>query len=49
MEDILDVYQRPYDALHPVVCLDETRKQQIQETRLPLPMEAGQPQKQDYE
>lgn len=49
MEDILDVYQRPYDVLHPVVCLDETSRQQVRETRLPPPVEAGQPQKYDYE
>lgn len=49
MEDILDVYQRPYDVSCPVVGLDETSKQQVQETRLPLAMEAGQPQKYDYE
>jgi len=34
MEDILDVYQRPYDPLMPVVCLDETNKQLIKETRI---------------
>lgn len=35
MEDILDVYQRPYDELRPVVCIDETNKQLIKETRIP--------------
>jgi hypothetical protein len=47
MEDILDVYQRPYDALNPVVCIDETNKQLIQETRIPCA--PGEPEKVDYE
>jgi hypothetical protein len=47
MENVLDVYQRPYDPLLPVVCIDETNKQLIEETRIPcLP---GQPEKIDYE
>ncbi len=33
MEDVLDVYQRPYDPAHPVVCLDEARRQLTSETR----------------
>ena len=36
MEDVLEVYQRPYDPLNPVVCIDETNKQLIRETRIPL-------------
>jgi hypothetical protein len=35
MEDVLAVYQRPYDPLNPVVCIDETNKQLIKETRIP--------------
>ena len=35
MEDVLEVYQRPYDPLLPVVCIDETNKQLIEETREP--------------
>ena len=35
MEDVLEVYQRPYDPLIPVVCIDETNKQLIKETRIP--------------
>ncbi len=35
MEDVLEVYQRPYDPLRPVVCIDETNKQLIKETRIP--------------
>ena len=41
MEDILEVYQRPYDPLAPVVCIDETNKQLIKETRIPC--ECGSP------
>ncbi len=35
MEDVLEVYQRPYDPLRPVVCVDETNKQLIKENRIP--------------
>ena len=49
MEDVLEVYTRPYDPTHPVVCLDETSKQLVAETRTPLPVEPGQPQRVDYE
>lgn len=45
MEDVLDVYQRPYDPLCPVVCIDETSKQLIKETRIPCG--PGQPEKVD--
>ena len=37
MEDVLDVYKRPYDPKRPNVCLDETSKQLIGETRIPVP------------
>nr|WP_156934177.1 IS630 family transposase [Paenibacillus zanthoxyli] len=49
MEDVLDVYQRPYDPLRPVVCLDETNRQLIQETRSSLEPKPGQPKRIDYE
>ena len=49
MEDVLEVYQRPYDPLRPQVCLDETSKQLIKETRTPLPPEPGRPHRIDYE
>ena len=49
MEDVLDVYTRPYDPTHPVVCLDETNKQLVAETRTPLPTEPSQPTRVDYE
>jgi hypothetical protein len=49
MEIILDLYERAYDPKHPVVCFDETSKQLIEETRLPLPAKPGQIQRYDYE
>jgi hypothetical protein len=49
MEDVLEVYHRPYDAARPLVCLDEASKQLIGEARLPLPPEPGQPVRFDYE
>jgi DDE superfamily endonuclease len=49
MEDVLDLYAQPYAACAPVVCFDETNKQLVQETRLPWPVEAGQPARYDYE
>lgn len=45
MEDVLEVYQRPYDPLRPVVCIDETNKQLIKEERIPC--EPGKPEKVD--
>ena len=47
MEDVLDVYCRPYDPLHPVVCMDESSKQLVRDVREPLPMEPGVPQRID--
>jgi hypothetical protein len=49
MEDVLDVYQRPYDAKCPVICLDETSKELRDTPRGSLVMEPGQPARQDYE
>jgi len=49
MEDVLDVYHRPYDPNYPVVCFDESNKQQVKEKRIPLPMAAGQPERYDCE
>jgi len=40
MEDVLEVYHRPSDPRRPVVCVDETFKQLIGETREPLPPQA---------
>ncbi len=47
MEDVLEVYQRPYSPLNPVVCIDETNKQLIKEHRIAC--EPGQPEKVDSE
>jgi DDE superfamily endonuclease len=49
MEDVLEVYHRPYDAQRPVVCLDEASKQLVGEAVQPLPAEPGQPERFDYE
>jgi hypothetical protein len=49
MEDILEVYQRRHDPLRPLVCLDETSKQLVAETRVPTAAKPGQPARQDYE
>ena len=43
MEDVLEVYQRPRDPERPVVCLDETSKQLVIETRPPIPAKPGRP------
>ena len=49
MEDVLDVYTRPYDPARPVVCLDELSKPLVAETRVPIPAEPGQPERVDSE
>jgi len=49
MEDVLAVYARPYDAAHPVVCLDETSRQLLGETRAPRPVASGVPARYDPE
>jgi hypothetical protein len=49
MEDVLDVYHRPYDEKRPLVCLDEASKQLIGEVIEPIPAEPGQPERYDYE
>lgn len=49
MEDVLDVYQRPYDPKRPQVCLDEASKQLLGEVREPLPLQSGRPAREDYE
>jgi hypothetical protein len=48
MEDVLEVYHRPYDPKRPVVCVDETFKQLIGETREPLPPRPGSVERVDY-
>ena len=49
MEDVLEVYHRPHDPECPVVCVDETSKQLISETRVPIKVKPGQPARHDYE
>ena len=49
MENVLDVYKRPYCPRFPVVCMDESPKQLIRETRQPVVASPGQPARYDYE
>jgi hypothetical protein len=49
MEDVLEVYHRPYDPRRPLVCLDEASRQLIGEVVRPLPAGPGQPERFDYE
>ncbi len=49
MDDVLDVYQRPYDPKRPTVCLDETSKELHAIPRGSLPLKSGQPLRKDYE
>ena len=49
MEQVLDVYRRPYDPAHPVVCMDETPRQLIAETRTPVSMGPGRAARHDCE
>ncbi len=49
MEKVLEVYKRPYDASNPVVCMDETPKQLIKETRQRIPIRQGREMRTDYE
>lgn len=49
MEQVLDVYKMPYNPEYPVVCMDESPKQLIRETRLPINMKPGQDKKVDFE
>jgi hypothetical protein len=49
MEDVLEVYRRPYDPQRPVVCLDEQSKQLVKETRDAIPAKPGRNQRDDYE
>ncbi len=49
MEDILELYQRPYDPNKPLICMDETSKQLVKETRWPIDATPGQPARYDYE
>lgn len=49
MEDVLELYAEPYKPWQPVICFDERPCQLLADTRDPLPMRPGQPQRYDYE
>ena len=49
MEDVLEVYHRSHDPDYPLVCVDESSKQLIKETRTAIPMKSGRPARYDYE
>ena len=49
MEDVLEVYKRPMDPAHPVVCMDCSHKQQVKEICEPIPAEPGKTERYDYE
>lgn len=49
MEQVLDAYKRPYDPLRPLVCMDESPRQLVRATRLPLAAEPGTAEREDYE
>ncbi len=49
MEDVLEIYTKPYDPNRPQVCMDETSKQLLSDVREPIPVQIGQPQRVDYE
>jgi hypothetical protein len=49
MEEVLDLYEKPYDSHRPLVCMDETSKQLVSDAQTPLPPQPGQIARQDYE
>ncbi len=49
MEDVLEVSTRPHDPDKPLICRDEASEHLTQETRLPIPMKPGEPERFDYE
>ena len=49
MENVLSVYKRPFDPMNPVICMDESPKQLIKETKKPIKMKPGSEEKHDYE
>ena len=49
MEDVLEVYKRPYDEKQPLICMDESSKQQVKEVRAPIPAAPGKVAKYDSE
>lgn len=49
MEQVLDVYKRPYDVRFPVICMDESPRQLIDEVKIPVPCAPGRSVRHDYE
>lgn len=49
MEDVLDLYEQPYDPKHPVICFDERPCQLIDDAIIPIPIKPGSPKKEHYE
>jgi len=49
MEKVLDIYKRPYDQRFPVICMDESPRQLIDEVKMPVPGAPGRPARYDYE
>jgi hypothetical protein len=49
MEEVLDLYEDPYDPKRPMICCDEQPYQMLSEVRDPLPMKPGQPERVDFE
>ena len=49
MEDVIEVYHRPFDPARPLICVDESSKQLVSEVRAPLPVRPGTPARYDYE
>ena len=49
MEQVLDIYERPYDPYYPVVCFDERPCQLLGDVLMPIPMKPGRVERQDYE
>lgn len=49
MEDVLDIYARELPEDEMLICMDESTKQHIEETRMPMPIKSGEPLKYDYE
>ena len=48
MEDVLEVYKLPYDPNRPLICMDEMPKQLLADKYEPIPVQAGEPARQDY-
>jgi len=49
MEEVLEVYKRPYDEAHPLICMDESSKQHVKEVRDPISVKPGSPARHDSE